>query len=196
MVNIKVIAGSTRPGRFNPQVAGWVMEKANKHKDVAKFELLDLADINLPLLDEANTPMSNQKENEHTIKWAEMIEDADGFIVVAPEYNHSIPAALKNAFDYLFHEWHYKPVTYVSYGSAAGGARSVEHLRGVAGELKMYDLREQLLLPNYWNDMNERGEYQFTDEHKSQLNIQLESIVYWAEVMKPARENLKSKSVK
>jgi len=196
MINIKVISGSTRPGRFNPQVAKWVMGQAEKHKVAAKFELLDLAEINLPLLDEANTPMSNKKENEHTKKWAKMIDDADGFIVVTPEYNHSIPAALKNAFDYLFHEWHYKPITYVSYGSAAGGARSVEHLRGVAGELKMYDLREQLLLPNYWNNMNQRGEYQFADEHESQLNTQLESVVYWSEVMKPAREKLKIRSVK
>lgn len=191
MVTIKVIAGSTRPGRFNPQVSDWVMEQAKKHSDAATFELLDLAEINLPLLDEANTPMSNNKEHEHTKKWAKLVDEADGFIIVTPEYNHSVPAALKNALDYLFYEWHYKPVTYVSYGSAAGGARAVEHLRGIAAEAKMYDLREQLLLPNYWNNMSEEGKYQFTDEHESTLNTQIEGVIFWAKHMKTARELLK-----
>jgi NAD(P)H-dependent FMN reductase len=192
MVTIKIIAGSTRPGRFNRQVAEWVFKQTRAHEEGARFELVDLADINLPLLDEAIPPSRAQYEKPHTKAWAKVIGEADGFVIVAPEYNHSVPGALKNAIDYLYAEWNFKPVTFVSYGSAAGGARSVEHLRGIAGELKMYDLREQLLLPNYWNNMSEHGEYQFTDEHESILNTQLGDLVFWAKHMRPARQQLHS----
>ena len=188
MVRIKVIAGSTRPGRFNKQVADWVMEQTHKYDDAAEFELVDLAEINLPLLDEVNTPMQGHYEKDHTKRWAGIIGEADGFVIVAPEYNHSVPGALKNAIDYLYAEWNYKPVTFVSYGSLAGGARSVEHLRGIAGELKMYDLRDQLLIPNYWDHLSEQGEYQFREDQEIAISRQLEGLIYWAGVMKPARE--------
>lgn len=191
MVTIKILTGSTRPGRFNRQVADWVFRQTQKYDDETKFELVDIADLHLPLLDESIPPSQGKYEKEHTKKWAHIVDEADGFIIIAPEYNHSVPGALKNAIDYLYAEWNFKPVTFVSYGSAAGGSRSVEHLRAIAGELKMYDLREQLLLPNYWNDLNEQGEYKFSKEQESQLNTQLESVVFWANAMKPAREDLK-----
>jgi NAD(P)H-dependent FMN reductase len=190
MVNIKIIAGSTRPGRFNTQPSRWLMEQADKFDESTNFELVDLAEINLPLLDEANSPISGKCEKAHTKSWAKIIGQADGFVIVTPEYNHSIPGALKNAIDYLFAEWNYKPVAYVSYGSAAGGSRAVEHLRGVAGELKMFDLREQILLPNYWDHLDSKGAYQFAPEHEVMAQKLLNQIVFWAERMKTARAEL------
>jgi NAD(P)H-dependent FMN reductase len=191
MVKIKIIAGSTRPGRFNIQPATWIYNLAKERKDI-EVELLDLAEINLPLLDEPVPPSQNQYSREHTKKWSATIAEADGFVIVAPEYNHGIPAALKNAIDYLFFEWHYKPVSFVSYGSLAGGARSVEHLRGVAGEVKMYDLREQILLPNYWENLDDKGQYKFTERHNESAKEILENLVFWAGKMKEARGELKA----
>lgn len=192
MVNIKVIAGSARPGRFNIQPAEWITEVAKKRDDI-NVELLDLAEIDLPFLDEPKSPMYGEYEKEHTKKWASTISDADGFIYVSPEYNHSVSPVLKNAIDFLYQEWNFKPVTYISYGSGAGGSRAVEHLRGTAAELKMFDLREQILLPNYWNNLNKEGEYQFSKEQEKEANDMLDSLVFWSEKMKLARKELQSK---
>jgi NAD(P)H-dependent FMN reductase len=189
---IKIIAGSTRPGRFNIQPSNWIYKLAQTRADI-QVELVDLAEINLPLLDESKSAMMQDYEHEHTKKFSGIIQEADGFIFVTPEYNHSTSAALKNALDYLYHEWNYKPVSFISYGSLPGGARGVEHLRGIAAELKMYDLREQILLSSYWNNLNDKGEYQFTENLEKEANDLLDSLAYWARVMKPARDELQKR---
>ncbi|OHB17989.1 MAG: hypothetical protein A2749_00140 [Parcubacteria group bacterium RIFCSPHIGHO2_01_FULL_45_26] len=192
MIKIKIIAGSTRPGRFNTQPVKWLAEIAKKRTDMA-VEVLDLAEINLPIYDEAIPAMFKKYDKEHTKKWSTMIDEADGFVIVTPEYNHSIPGAIKNAIDFLNQEWAYKPVSFVSYGSLAGGSRAVEHLRGVAGELKMYDLREQLMLPNYWENLDDKGSYKFTEIQAKSANAILDSLVFWAGVMKDARAKVEIK---
>lgn len=187
--SIKILTGSTRPGRFNNQPAEWIYSIAKNREDL-DVELIDLKDVKLPFLDEPLTPMSDKYSEKHTKEWSKKIDSADGFIFVTPEYNHSVSAVLKNAIDYLYHEWNYKPVSFVSYGSLAGGARAVEHLRGIAGELKMYDLREQILFPNYWDDLNEKGMFQFNDRHDKSANEILNSLTFWAKELKTARERL------
>lgn len=189
MVHIKIITGSVRPTRFNLQVAEWLYGIARKRKD-AKVELLDLAKINLPFLDEPKSPMYGEYTKPHTKKWSKQIAEGDGFVWVTPEYNHSVSPVLKNAIDFLHHEWNWKPVALVSYGGIAGGSRAAEHLRAVAGELKMYDLREQVLLPNYWNNLDKQGKYQFTKEQAEEAGELLDSLVFWSEKMKPARREL------
>lgn len=175
-MKIKIIAGSTRPGKFNPQPAEWIFNISKEYSD-AEFELVDIESLNLPLLDEKNAPLEHKYEKDHTKNWSKIVEEADGFVFVTPEYNHSIPGALKNAIDYLYTEWNFKPAVYISYGSAAGGSRAVEHLRGVAGEQKIYDLREQILLPNYWENLDQNGKYQFTERHKQAAERMLESLI-------------------
>ncbi len=192
MIKLAVIAGSTRPGRFNNQPATWAYELAKKRSDV-DVELIDLAEVNLPLLDEPVPPKMQQYSKEHTKQWSAKIDSKDAFLIISPEYNHSIPAALKNALDYIFYEWNYKPVGFISYGSTAGGARAVEHLRGVAGELKMYDIREQLPLADYWENLDETGKFKFTERHDTAANEIIEQLIFWAGVMKKGREELKSK---
>ena len=134
MTRIAIIVGSTRPNRLAPQVAEWVHEHAQQHGG-AEFELVDIADQNLPLLDEPMPPAMGQYSKDHTKAWAEKIASYDGFIFVTPEYNHSVPAALKNAVDFLYAEWNNKAIGFVSYGSA-GGTRAVEAWRLVAAELR------------------------------------------------------------
>lgn len=175
--------------RFNIQVAEWLYGIARKRKD-AKVELLDLAKINLPFLDEPKSPMYRAYTKSHTKKWSKIIDEGDGFVWVTPEYNHSFSPVLKNAIDFLHHEWNWKPVALVSYGGGAGGSRAAEHLRGVAGELKMYDLREQILLSNYWNHLDKQGRYQFTKEQAEEADELLNSLVFWSEKMKSARRDL------
>ena len=143
-LRIGIILGSTRPNRNGEQVARWVLDIANERAD-AEFELVDLRDFPLPHLDEPLPPSLGQYQGDHTKEWAAKIASFDGFVIVTPEYNHSTSGVLKNALDYLYAEWNNKAVGFVSYG-VAGGARAVEHLRLVAGELQMADVRQQVAL--------------------------------------------------
>src|SRR4029078_4854671 len=134
MQRVGVILGSTRPGRNGEGVAKWVFENAQKHGN-ADYELVDVADFNLPLLDEPVPPSYGQYSKDHTKRWAEKIGSFDAYVFVTPEYNHGISGALKNAIDFLFAEWTNKAAGFVSYGGA-GGARAVEQLRLVLAEVQ------------------------------------------------------------
>lgn len=123
MINLKIITSTTRPGRKGVVVANWIKDFAitgGKYN----VELLDLAEINLPFMDEPNHPRLQQYQHEHTKKWSAAIDAADAFIIVLGEYNFSFPAPIKNAIDYLLNEWKYKPVGFVSYGGISAGLRS------------------------------------------------------------------------
>jgi NAD(P)H-dependent FMN reductase len=189
MVTIGIVAGSTRPGRFGIQPATWLYDLARQRGD-ATYELVDLEEVGLPLLDEAVPPSMHQYEHAHTRRWSARIDRLDGFVFVTAEYNHSIPGALKNAIDFLFQEWNYKPATFVSYGSGAGGSRAVEHLRDVMAEIKIYDLRPQLLLPSYYTRLDDTGQYQFSDDERDQAMSMLNELVFWAGQMRPIRERI------
>lgn len=189
MVTIKILTGSVRPGRFNIQPSTWIYELAKKRKDI-KVELLDLQEINLPFLDEPVPPSMGKYSQEHTKKWSKMIEEADGFIFVTPEYNHSYSPVLKNALDFLWKEWTYKPAAFVSYGAQAGGMRAVEHLRGVMAQMKVYDIREQVSLVEYYMNLDEKGQFKFNEHHEKAGNEMLDQLVFWAQKMKEARKEL------
>jgi NAD(P)H-dependent FMN reductase len=126
-----VIVASTRPGRVGRPVADWFLEAAREHGGF-EIEEADLLELNMPMLDEPNHPRLRNYTHEHTKKWSATVDAADAIVWVTPEYNHSYPASLKNAVDYLFHEWQYKPVGFVSYGGIAAGTRSVQALKPVA----------------------------------------------------------------
>jgi NAD(P)H-dependent FMN reductase len=145
LLKIGIVVGSTRPGRKCEAVARWVEEIATRRTD-ASFELVDIQGFNLPLLDEPIPPAAMQPyAKAHTNAWAGKIASLDAFVFVTPEYNHSTSGALKNAIDFLFREWNDKAAAFVGYGSA-GGARAVEHLRQVMGEIKIADVRAQVAL--------------------------------------------------
>src|SRR5712672_2948956 len=139
MLKIAIIIGSTRPARNGEAVGKWVYEIAKKRTD-AEFELVDIKDFNLPLLDEPVPPSMGQYSKPHTKTWAAKIGSFDGYVFVTPEYNHGIAGALKNAIDFLFAEWNNKAAGFVAYGGA-GGTRAVEHLRQIMGELKVAAVR-------------------------------------------------------
>ena len=141
-LKIAIIVGSTRPGRNSKAVADWVALKA-KSRTAADYELVDLADYPLPHFDQALPPTMGQYDGERAKAWAAKIGGYDGFVFVTPEYNHSTSGVLKNAIDYLYAEWNNKAAGFVSYG-AAGGARAVEHLRGILSELQVAHVRQQV----------------------------------------------------
>jgi NAD(P)H-dependent FMN reductase len=184
MTRIGIILGSTRPNRNGEQVAKWVFDVASRHYD-AEFELVDLRDYPLPHLDEPLPPSLGQYQNEHTKQWADKIASFDGFVIVTPEYNHSTSGVLKNAIDYLYAEWNNKAVGFVSYG-AVGGARAVEHLRLVAGDLQMADVRQQVALP-LTTEFENFSVFKPGDYTLPALNTLLDQVVAWSTALAPLR---------
>ena len=185
MTRIGIILGSTRPGRRGEQIARWALDVA-RQRSAAEYELVDLADYPLPHLDEVYPPSLGRYEHEHTKQWAAAIESFDGFVIVTPEYNHSTSGVLKNAIDYLFAEWNNKAVGFVSYGSS-GGTRAVEHLRLIAGELKMADVRQQVIV-NLFTDFENFTTFLPREQHEQALNTLLDELVAWSSALGHLRE--------
>src|SRR5258706_9091999 len=142
MIRIAIIIGSTRPGRNGEAVAQWVYEIAQKRSD-AEFELVDIKDFNLPLLDEPMPPIMGQYTHQHTKTWSAKIASFDSYVFVTPEYNHATSGALKNAIDFLYNEWVNKAAGFVGYVGASG-TRAGENLRLVMGELRIADVQAQV----------------------------------------------------
>ena len=184
MINVGIIVGSTRPGRKADSVARWVHEIAKKRSD-ASFEVVDIADFNLPLLDEAMPPAMGQYSNPHTKVWAEKIAGFDAFVFVTPEYNHSTSGALKNAIDFLFKEWNDKAAGFVGYG-AAGGTRAVEHLRLVMGEIKVADVLAQVAL-SLFTDFENFVTFKPAPHQERTVTAMLDDLVSWGEALRTLR---------
>lgn len=184
MTKIQIITGSTRPGRVNKQVADWIYDIAKGRSDI-EVELVDIAEYNLPLLDEPVPPSMGNYSKDHTKKWAAKIAQADGFIFVAPEYNHGVPGALKNAIDFIYAEWNNKAAGFVSYGSG-NGIRSVEHLRGIMGELQVADVRTQVML-SLSQDFEDFSVFKPKSHHVEVANTMLDQLTSWANALKTVR---------
>jgi NAD(P)H-dependent FMN reductase len=184
MINVGIIIGSTRPGRVGEAVARWVFENAKKRSG-AHYEIVDVKGFNLPLLDEPVLPAMGQYSKPHTKVWAQKIASFDAYVFVTPEYNRSIPAALKNAIDYLYSEWNNKAAGFVSYG-VADGARAVEHLRSVMGELQVADVRAQVLLSIH-DDFENYSIFKPAKERETDLAKMLDQLGDWGEAMKALR---------
>ena len=184
MLKIGVIIGSTRPGRNAEKVAKWVMEQASKRSD-AQFELVDLKDYDLPLLDEPVPPSLHQYSKPHTHAWAKKVDSLDAFVFITPEYNHGPTAALKNAIDFVYAEWNNKAAGFVGFGSA-GGSRAVEHLRGVMAEIQIADVRTQVMFSLY-HDFENFSVLKPNPSHEAALTAMLGQLVAWGTAMKSLR---------
>ena len=184
MLRIGILTGSTRPNRKSADVAQWVLEIARKRGD-AEYEIVDIKDFELPLLDEPMPPSMGNYQQPHTKRWAAKIASLDAFVFVSPEYNHGIPAALKNAIDYLFAEWNHKAAGFVSYGGA-GGARAVEQLRLVLAEVHVATVRSQVML-SMMTDFEHFTTFKPASGHEKALGTVLDQVVAWAGALKPLR---------
>ena len=184
MIRIAIVLGSTRPGRKADAVGHWVLDIAKKRSD-ADFELVDIKDFNLPLLDEPVPPSLGQYTQPYTKAWAATIDSFDAFVFVTPEYNHGTSGALKNAIDYLYREWNNKAAGFVGYGGA-GGVRAVEHLRLVMGELQVADVRAQVMLSLY-TDFENFATFKPGSRHEASVNAMLDQVIAWGRALKSMR---------
>ncbi len=185
MLNIGIIIGSTRPDRVGPSVAKWVHDIAQKRKDAA-FELVDLNDFNLPLLDEPVPASQGQYSKEHTKRWSAKIASFDGYVFVTPEYNHGPSGVLKNAIDFLWAEWVDKAAGFVSYGSS-GGIRAVEQLRQIMAEVQVATVRVQVALSLY-TDFENYKVFKPAAHHQPKLGQVFEQVIAWSGALKTLRE--------
>jgi len=185
VIRIAVIVGSTRPGRHAEAVAKWVCDIASRRTDAA-YELVDIQDYGLPLLDEPVPPSLGKYSKDHTRRWAAKIAEFDAFVFVTPEYNHGPSGALKNAIDFLYREWNNKAAGFVSYGGA-GGARAVEQLRLIMAELQIADVRAQVLL-SLATDFENYSVFRPHVRHEKTLGTVLDQVTAWGTAMKTLRD--------
>jgi NAD(P)H-dependent FMN reductase len=181
-----IVIASTRPGRGGDSVARWFIERATEH-DAFELHVVDLAELNLPPLDEPNHPRLRQYTRRHTREWSEQVEAADAFVFVTPEYNHGYPASLKLAIDYLHHEWRYKPVGFVSYGGVAAGTRSVEQLLQVVTAVRLMPVIEQVNIPFYQQFIDDDGVVQANQVMDDAAETLLDQLVRMEATLRPLR---------
>ena len=184
MIKVAIVIGSTRPGRKAEAVARWVHEIASKRSD-AEFELVDIKDFDLPLLDEATPPSMGKYTQPHTKAWAAKVASFDAYVFVTPEYNHGPSGALKNAIDFLYREWNNKAAGFVGYGSL-GGVRAVEQLRLVMGELQVADVRAQVALSLY-TDFENFSTFKPAPMHEKSVTTVLNQVIAWGGALKTLR---------
>jgi NAD(P)H-dependent FMN reductase len=184
---LQIIIGSTRPGRVGPSVAEWIAAAARAH---GRFdvEVVDLAEVNLPMFNEPRHPRLRQYEHQHTKDWSAIIDRADAFIFVVPEYNYGFNAATKNAIDYLNHEWRYKPAGFASYGGVAAGTRAVQQLKQVMTTLKMVPVFEAVNIPFVQQFLDEATRLHPSEVMTEAATAMLDELARLAVALRPLRD--------
>ncbi|WP_431710102.1 NADPH-dependent FMN reductase [Glutamicibacter uratoxydans] len=184
MNKIAIVTGSTRPNRVNRSVADWVLERAQQRGD-ASYELVDIADFNLPLLDEAFPAAYQNYQNDHTKRWAEKLSEFDGYIFITGEYNHSVQPALANALSYVNVELNNKAAALVGYGSALG-ARAIEHLRAILSELQVAHVQKTGLF-SLFTDFENFSSFKPTEVAAASVDPMLDQLAAWTKALNSVR---------
>nr|HEX4313371.1 NAD(P)H-dependent oxidoreductase [Kofleriaceae bacterium] len=188
-LRIGIVLGSTRTGRFADRPADWLLEVATaRAAGAATFERVDLRDYPLPFFDEPMSPMRGPSKHEVAQRWAAKVRELDGFVFVTGEYNHGIPAALKNAIDYVYAEWNRKPAGYVSYGGA-GGTRAIEQLRMNLVEVQVAPIRSAVhIMRGDYMDLVLHGKTFADFPHLEQMaHVMLDDLLWWARTLRAGR---------
>jgi len=186
MIDLKILVTSSRPGRVGPVLARWIEPLARAHGEF-RVTVVDLAELNLPFMDEPNHPMKKDYQHDHTKAWSRLVDEADAFLILAAEYNHGFTAVFKNAVDYLFQEWKNKPVAFVGYGGVAGGTRSIQMMKPVLSGLGMVPLTEAVYLPFFRNQFDAPGEFVPTEDQNKVAGAMLNALARWAVALRPLR---------
>jgi NAD(P)H-dependent FMN reductase len=185
MPNLVIIIGSTRPGRAGLPIAQWFADRAKEHGGF-DVTVMDLAEMRLPLLNEPNHPRLRQYTQDHTREWSAAVDAADAFVFVTPEYNAGYPAALKNALDYLHHEWHHKPVGFVSYGGVSAGTRAVQQLKQVVTTLRMLPVVDSVTIPFHTQFLQDAA-FRPNDILEQAADAMLDELVRTEAALRPLR---------
>ena len=189
MPNLTIIVASTRPGRAGLAIATWFAERARAH-GAFDVRVVDLAAVNLPMLDEPDHPRLRRYRNQHTWEWSATVDSADAFAFVTPEYNHGYPATLKNAIDYLHDEWASKPVGFVSYGGVAAGTRAIAQLNQVVTAIRMVPLRQSVNIPFHPQLFGDDGRLHPNEVMDQAAVAMLDALVAAEIVLRPLRTDL------
>ena len=184
--HLQIIIGSTRPGRVGEPVARWFEGFANSHGGF-DVEVVDLAEIDLPMFDEPRHPRTREYEHEHTRRWSWIIDRGDAYVWILPEYNYGVNAATKNAIDYLSQEWANKPVGIVSYGGVAAGARSAQMFKQIVGALRMTTLTEAVTIPFVTQFIDEQGLFTANEQLELGATMMLDELAVLAASLQRVR---------
>ncbi|MFC4033158.1 NADPH-dependent FMN reductase [Streptomyces polygonati] len=187
MSKLGIIVASTRPGRVGLPVAQWFDAEARAHAGFAEIELIDLADVALPFMNEPNHPRLGRYTHQHTIDWSALVGGVDAFVFVMPEYNYGFNAELKNAIDYLHNEWKYKPVGFVSYGGVSAGTRAVQMIKQVVTTLKMTPVFEAVSIPFVHQFVDEEDGLVANEVMTAAAKSMLDELVRVEETLRPLR---------
>ena len=183
---LNIIIGSTRPGRGGAAVGHWLSEFAVGH---GKFDvqLVDLADFNLPLLDEASHPVLQEYRHEHTRRWSASVDSADAYVFVTPEYDYFPPASLVNAVQVVMREWSHKPAGVVSYGGVSGGLRASQSLRQLITSVNVHPLPQVVPIPSFQQFIGDDGVFQPSAPISEGAAGMLDELFRWAVALKTMR---------
>jgi NAD(P)H-dependent FMN reductase len=184
---LQIIIASTRPVRVGPAVAAWMQQRAIAHGGF-DVELIDLAEVNLPMMDEPKHPKLHQYVHQHTKDWSATIERADAFIFVVPEYNYGFNAPIKNAIDYLNAEWQHKAVGFVSYGGVAAGTRAVQMLKQVVTTLKMVPVFDSVNIPFVQQFLDSEQRLAPNEIMESAATAMLDELARWTPALQSLRD--------
>lgn len=187
MTKVEIIVASTRPSRIGRVIGDWIKEEAESFGGFTEVELVDLAELALPFMNEPHHPRLQRYVHQHTLDWSAKATEADAFVFVMPEYNYGYNAELKNAIDYLHHEWKYKPVGLVSYGGVSGGTRAAQMIKQVVTTLKMTPVFEAVSIPFVQQFISEQGELQPNDVMTGAAEAMLEELVRVSGALQPLR---------
>jgi NAD(P)H-dependent FMN reductase len=188
LYHLKIITSTVRPGRKGTLVAAWIADVARKY-GAFHVELLDLAEFKLPLMDEPNHPILKKYEHAHTKKWSAAIDEADAFIFVTAEYDYNYPAPLRNALEYLVHEWGYKAAGIVSYGGVSAGTRAANSLKNDLATLRMVTLMEAVNFPFFSQNINDQNEFLPNEISYKAAETMLRELVRWSKGLCVVRAN-------
>jgi NAD(P)H-dependent FMN reductase len=193
MMHLQIVTVSTREQRQGPAVARWFHTQAEKHAGF-ELEVVDLAEVNLPLLDEPHHPRLANYLHEHTKRWSAIVSRADAFVFVTPEYNYGSPPSLVNALDYLLREWAYKPVGFVSYGGISGGTRSVQMTKQIVTSLRMMPMVEAVNIPMFTQYIDRHThEFKPTETQEKAAVMMLDELARWTAALAPLRTGAQHK---
>ncbi len=186
-MELLVIIASTRPGRVGLPVGEWFADRAREH-GAFDVTVADLAEWNLPLLDEPYHPRLRRYQHEHTKLWSDAVDASDAFVFVMPEYNHGIAAPLKNAIDYLHQEWSRKPVGFVSYGGVAGGTRAVQMTKQIVLALRMVPVNDAVTIPFVTSMIGDDGRFHPAEPVEASTGPMLNELAAMAAAMRSVRD--------
>jgi NAD(P)H-dependent FMN reductase len=185
MPRLSVIFASVREGRAGESIAQWFITRAQEH---GKFDaqLVDLKEVNLPILSEPHHPRLRKYQQETTKAWSALVAASDAFVFVTPEYNYTMPPALVNALDHLYHEWSYKACAFVSYGGVSGGMRAVQTAKLMVTGFKMMPMVEAVNIP-FFTQLIEGGVFTSNETHNKAVGPMLDELLRWTEALKVLR---------